>query len=375
MKISAIISEYNPFHNGHKYQIDKTKEITGCNAVIALMSGNFVQRADFAVFDKHIRSAAALNGGIDLVLENPTLSVLQSAEGYAHSAIFMLTKLNCVDYLVFGAECSDLNMLKSIAKLLAFEDEIFKNALYRELASGATFAAARGSAVSLILGKDAENILKQPNNLLAIEYLKAIFRQNSPIEPILIERKGTGHHSMTLNDGFASATLIRDLLLNDNDISGLVPNPEIYKNQKPFNAKFAEKAIISAIVLSSKEKLANCPDVSEGLENKIKSAAAKADNLEELFSLIKSKRYTHSRLRRIVLSAYLDIAKSDILKEPPYIKILNFNETGQQILNKAKKSALLPICKNATPLLKNSEAMSIWKKELEFDRVYDIFAK
>lgn len=375
MKISAIISEYNPFHNGHKYQIDTAKEITGCDAVIALMSGNIVQRADFSIFDKSIRASAALNGGIDLVLENPALSVLQSAEGYAYSAVATLTKLNCVDFLVFGAECSSLDDLNKIAQLLATEDNEFKNTLSQELSKGNTFASARGKTVAHFLGKDAENILKQPNNLLAIEYLKAIIRQDSSLKPILIKRTGADHNSMHSNNGFASATLIRENLLNKRSIANFVPRPAIYENQLPFDIKFVEKAIISSVLLLSKEKLAQCPDVAEGLENKIKDVVYKTDTLEELFTLIKSKRYTHSRLRRIILSAYLGITKDDIVKEPCYIKILDFNENGQKVLNYAKKTTLLPLCKNATPLLKNAYAMNIWKKELAFDKVYEIFSK
>lgn len=249
MKISAIISEYNPFHNGHKYQIDTAKEITGCDAVIALMSGNIVQRADFSIFDKSIRASAALNGGIDLVLENPALSVLQSAEGYAYSAVATLTKLNCVDFLVFGAECSSLDDLNKIAQLLATEDNEFKNTLSQELSKGNTFASARGKTVAHFLGKDAENILKQPNNLLAIEYLKAIIRQDSSLKPILIKRTGADHNSMHSNNGFASATLIRENLLNKRSIANFVPRPAIYENQLPFDIKFVEKAIISSVLL------------------------------------------------------------------------------------------------------------------------------
>lgn len=378
MKIAAVICEYNPFHNGHKYQIEMAREKTDCDAVVALMSGNFVQRGDFAVFDKVTRADAALCCGADLVIENPATFVLRSAEGYADAAVKTLSSLGCIDYLFFGAEHDCLDDLKRIAELLATENTEFKKLLGEYMAKGNSFPRARASAVSGILGKEAEEILGKPNNLLAIEYLKALIRQKSNLEPVLIQRICADHHSMTPNGAFASATYIREQILNGNyDALKLVPKEveEAYSNSVPFSDSAAGKAIMSAVCLMPKEKLKMTPDISEGLENKIKDAVMNCQSLDKIYESVKSKRYAYSRLRRAILCAFLGITEDDAKLSPKYIKPIAFNDVGQEVLNMAKKTASLPIAKNARAILKDSDAMSIWHRELEFDRIYEILIK
>ncbi len=378
MKVSAIICEYNPFHNGHKYQIDTARSLTGCDAVVALMSGNFVQRGDFAIFPKAVRADAAILGGIDLVLENPAQFVLRSAEGYASAAVYSLSSLGCVDYLIFGAECDDLNLLKKIAELLAFEDKRFKSLLSKALSHGSSFASARGYAIEHILGSYAANVLKQPNNLLAIEYLKAIIRQNSPLEAVLIKRVGAEHNSVKASENIASASHIRDEFLNGNT-SSLSYTPsflaELYKKSPHFSKTAADKAIISALCLMKKDNIASAPDISEGLHNKIKAEAMKAASLDSLITAVKSKRYAYSRIQRAILCAYLGITAEDNKTNPLYLKILNFNPVGQRVLNTAKKTASLPLAKNASAILNNKDALHLWQRELEYDSVYKLFSK
>ena len=378
MKTSAIICEYNPFHNGHKFQIDTARSITNCDAVIALMSGNFVQRGDFALFPKEIRAKAALSGGADLILENPTFCVLRSAEGYASAAVCTLTSLGCVDSLVFGAECDDIKLLTSIAKILISEDKSFCDILSCELSKGASYPAARGIAVGKILGSDAEEILKQPNNILAVEYIKAIIKQNSSLSPVVIQRKGAGHNSSEVSENIASASFIRDKFTQDK-ISALsfVPDTsaELYSKSSFFKVSSADKAIIASLNLKSASEIASAPDISEGLENKIKKEAALQNSLEALTDSVKSKRYAYSRIRRAILCSYLGITVEDAAQAPRYIKILDFNETGRAVLNTAKKSCTLPLVKNASAILKDEKSMAIWRRELEFDRIYDIFVQ
>lgn len=372
LKVAAIISEYNPFHNGHKYQIDKAREITGADKVIALMSGNFVQRGEFAAYSEPVRTSAAISCGVDLVLENPAIFTLRSAEGYASSAVYRLSAINCVDYLVFGAEHPYLNDITEIAELLAKEPYEYKSALSDALSSGKSFASARSVAVSGILGDKASKILKQPNNLLAIEYIKAIIKQNSPIKPILINRIGNLHDSEIPNGAFASASYIRQ---NIAECKKYVPKSayEIYKNEKPFVQTSFDASIISALTLISKEQLKNISGISEGLENKIKTEALKCNSLDSLISRIKSKRYTYSGIKRSLLCAYLNITKDDEQRIPEYVKILGFNENGRKILNRAKKISSIPIIKTASPILKNESAMEIYKREVEYSRIYEIF--
>lgn len=376
MKVSAIICEYNPFHNGHKYQIDTARSLTGCDAVVALMSGNFVQRGDFALFPKEVRTKAALIGGVDLVLENPTTFVLRSAEGYASAAVYTLSALGCIDYLVFGTESDDLDLLKSIANLLAFESKDFKNKLTAELSSGSSFASARGRVVGQLLGKTAETALSQPNNLLAIEYLKAIARQGSTLTPVLIKREGADHHSDIPTNNIASASYIRSQFIeNPYDALRFTPSAleELYRKSPYFPLDAADKAIISSLCLMSHESIAATCDISEGLENKIKAEAMRCSSLSELADCVKSKRYALSRIRRAILCSYLGITSETAKNMPKYIKIADFNDAGQSVLSAAKRLCTIPLAKNATPLLKDKYAMELWRRELEYDRIYEIF--
>lgn len=375
MKVSAVICEYNPFHNGHKYQLDEAKRLTGCDAVVALMSGSFVQRGEFAVYPKSIRTDAALLNGADLVLENIPLSVLRSAEGYASASVFTLSSLGCADYLIFGAECENLSVLQKIAGFFASESAEYKTALANELSLGASFASARSKAASLLLGNDVSEVLKAPNNLLAIEYLKAIIRQNSRLQPVLIPRRGAEHDSNTTSGKFASASLIRkELQKGSSTAFKYVPSDAatLCKNTNPFVQNAADTAIVSSLCLMSADKLAAAPGISEGLENKIKTEAMRCNTLDEIIAAVKSKRYAYSRIRRAILCAYLGITQNDVSQMPKYIKILGFNKTGQHVLNAAKKTASLPVAKSASPILKDSAAMNNWLRCLEFDRIYDI---
>lgn len=374
MKSYGIICEYNPFHNGHKYQIDYAKEKLSAGTVVALMSGNFVQRGAPAILSKEVRSEIAINCGVDLVIENPAFCVLRSAEKYADSAVFTMTALG-IDCLLFGAECESLDDLYKIAEFLSHENDDYKSALSEHLSKGLGYASARSEAISHILGKKYAEILSAPNNILAVEYIKAIIRQGSPIEPVAVKRMGSEHDSSSPSFGFASASLIRDMLREEKSVSPYVPKEafNIIKNAPLFIENSADASILSALCLKSGEEIANAPDISEGLENKIKAELLNCNNLDELIDAVKSKRYAYSRIKRSLLCSYLSLSKEDAQRKPEYIKILNFNEVGRAFLNKAKKEATLPVAKNASPLKKNSSAIQLWNRELYFDKVYDIF--
>ncbi len=375
MKISAVICEYNPFHNGHLYQLETAKKLIGHDAVVGIMSGNFVQRGTPAIIPKSTRAAVAIKNGVDLVLELPAVLTLQSAERYARNAISTLNAIGVIDTLFFGAECPDTDALMGIAGVLANEDFTYKHALRTHLDAGLSFAAARSNAIRDVIGSASAEILKTPNNILAVEYCKALIQTNSNITPYAIHRKAVDHDSTDFVDNFASATAIRELIKSGSDISDYVPQNtiELYNKSALFSIDKMGKALISHLCLMSTEELSNIADVSEGLENPLKRGAYLYSSLDEVLDSVKSKRYAYSRLRRIVLSAYLGITKQDTTLTPSYIRILDFNETGRTILNLSKKTATLPLAKNAGQIKDFPDAFKLWQRELIIDRIYKLF--
>ncbi len=374
MATLGIICEYNPFHKGHEFHIEKAREITGADTVVALMSGNFVQRGDVAIFDKQARCESALKCGADLVLELPTIMAMSTAERFASSGVAILDALNSVDYLAFGAESDDLDSLKQIAKILATEDENYKTALSSYLSEGLPFATAREKALSSVFEGEV-NLISSSNNILAVEYLKALLKLNAKMEPVLIKREGADYNSSEVSS-FMSATGIRKLINEGSSLNGFVPDAllPLYEKARVHSLLNMEKSIIANLCKISAEEIASLPDVSEGLHNKIKKAAMESDSFDALCDNIKSKRYAHSRIRRILLYSYLGITKEDMIA-PQYIKILGFNEKGQKLLNKAKQETNLPLVKNFNQIkaLQSPLAENLWKKELIFDRIYELF--
>ena len=277
--------------------------------------------------------------------------------------------------LVFGGESDDIEGFLKVAKFLCDETKEFKEFIAKEMEKGVSFPVAREKATEKVLGKDLSKLLSTPNNLLGIEYLKALIKLNSDIKPVVIKRKGADHNADKPVGNIASATNIRGNLSDGAGIDALVPQNVIELYQKPFEYDKAELTVLSAITLMSVEEIKNLPDISEGLENKIKTEALSAETLEDLIAKVKSKRYAYSRIKRALLCGYLGIDKDEIIKQAEYIKILDFNENGQKVLNSAKKTATLPLCKNASPILKSQSAMEQWKKELYRDKVYQLFYK
>ncbi len=377
MKIGAVVCEYNPFHKGHQYQLETARKELCLDAIVGVMSGNFVQRGDVAIYPKELRARAALSCGMDLVLELPAVLTLQSAERYARNAILTLNALGCIDTLFFGAECTDIDLLKRIAKTLVAEDTPFQAELKVGLNKGLSFAAARGEAIRSVIGNASAEFLSQPNNILAVEYLKALIRCNSSIQPVALPRKGANHNDIVPGQGFASASTIREQMTSDGDYTDFLPQKamSIYAERRPFSLVQMEQAVLSRICLMSKGELARIADVSEGLENAICREAMTADSLSSLIDSVKSKRYAYSRIRRILLNAYLGITKQDANLLPSYIRILDFNERGQEVLNLARKTATLPLAKHGGQIKDTPAALSLWQRELALDRVYRLFGE
>lgn len=319
----AIISEFNPFHNGHKYLVQSVKNITG-ESVIAIMSGNFVQRGEVAIADKFERAKIALNNGVDLVVELPTVYAVSNAQRFASCGVEIAKSFDCVNYLAFGCEVNDINLLKTAAD--ALDDVNVKEIIAESMKNGDYYPRALENAVNTMFGNDVSQVLSQPNNILAAEYLRAL--NNSGISPLPIKRTGVEHDSSSANKNIASASLIRQLMRNGDDVSNLVPNL-VSKITYP---KHLERAVIVKLRSMSKKDFAKLPDVNEGLENRIFDSVRKNNSVEETISAIKTKRYTHARLRRIITCALLGITEE--LQQIPckYARILGFSNEGKKLL-------------------------------------------
>ena len=365
MKISSLICEYNPFHNGHKYIIEKMRE-NGSDIIIACMSGNFTQRGDLAVFDKYSRTRTALENGIDLVIELPVTYACATAEKFAFGGVYTLNSVGCTDAIYFGSECGDIDSLKETADILQSPE--LSDKIKYHLSLGQTFAKARENAVAEISEISAD-ILKSPNNILGIEYIKALNKLNSPISPKTIQRIGSEHDSTITTQNFASASLIRQMIYENNtDYFNYIPQkniPEIHQLSK------LETAFLYKLRTMSIEDFANLPDISEGLENRLYSAVKNACSIEEILQTVKTKRYTLARLRRILLHAFLNISRKDCDILPQYIKILGFTQNGKNILRIMRDTATLPVIMRYSDVKKLSPtAQYLYEIENRCDDIY-----
>ncbi len=346
-KVLGIIAEYNPFHNGHVYHVNESKKAVGANYTVAIMSGNFVQRGDTSLTDKWTKARMALLNGIDLVIELPVIYSVSSAENFASGAIKILDSLKIVDYLSFGSELCDVNLLNDFANVLYEEPKEYISILNHELGKGFSYPKARENALLIYLNdiRKYANILSSPNNILAIEYLKSLKQDKSNIVPFSIKRNKVDYNDTNIVDGFASATAIRKIALT-NDVWSLrraMPKSsfdimyECLRSGKTVaNLSKFEQTIIYNLRRMTLEEIADLPDVSEGLEHAIKNAANACNTIDELISIVKSKRYTVTRLKRALLHCLLGITKKDILnskKVVPYIRVLGFNEQGKELLS------------------------------------------
>lgn len=342
MAVFGIVAEYNPFHNGHKYQIDKIKK--DGDTVVAVMSPNVVQRGNFAFFDKWIRTRAALVCGVDLVIELPSFYALSTAELFAEGAVKMLDALGFVDYLCFGSESADVDGLKKAA---ALTDDANVNEKIKELLkSGITYAKAREQAICEI-SPQLEKIISQPNDILAVEYISALNKIGSKIIPCPIKRVGVGHDEQNTNEEFASASYIRENP-NRDTFKKLTPeecskiyNEAIEKGDFSNGVEKLYNALVLKLRMASPDSVKNLPDVSEGLENRIIKAAKEAESLASLCEKIKSKRYTLARIRRILMYALLDFSKDLKEIEPQFIRILGANSKGLDLFS--RKTNKLPV--------------------------------
>ena len=343
--ILGIVSEYNPFHNGHLHHLEVSKQITKTDFSVVVMSGNFVQRGDTSLINKWVKTEMALKAGIDLVIELPTVYAISSAENFADGAIKILNSLGVVDFVSFGSEIGEITPLNDIANILYREPKEFSSLITAQLKSGLSFPRAREIAINQFFGtsKKYSEILNNPNNILGIEYLKSLKKHRIHIRPLTIKLDYSDYNSTKIKKGIASATAIRTMIENKKNVHYVVPfetyellDEEINSGRIIPNLSVFEKEIIYTLRRMTLSEIANIPDVSEGLENKIKLAANNFNTLPELIANIKSKRYTQSRIQRILLYALLNITQKDInssKRVTPYIRVLGFNKHGKRIIS------------------------------------------
>ncbi len=391
MKICGIVAEYNPFHNGHFYHIEKTKAETGCDSVVCVMSGNFIQRGLPALFDKWTRTKMALQNGVDLVIELPTFYATASAEYFAQGSIGLLDSLGVVDNLSFGNSCNDIKVLKRIANVLYLEPDGYKKELQKEIKRGVSYPIARSNALTSFLKKEIDEkvlsqILLDSNNILGIEYLKALLYCNSSMEPIAIERTGGNYNSVYVDGNICSATAIREMLFNHEtkQLTNVMPtssfeilNNEILSGKSPMFLNNFEKEIMYEIRKKTITDLQDIADVSEGLENLIKKSVGECTSVDDLIELIKSKRYTKTRIQRIILHILLGITKTeteDYKHNPQYIRVLGFTKNGEKILSKITSKSNMPVVTSVSKFLKNANepASKMIQKDILATDIYTL---
>lgn len=362
MKTVGIICEYNPFHLGHQKQIRRIREEFGQEAtVVCLMSGNFVQRGMPAIFDKSLRAQAAIDCGADLVLELPTVYALSSAEGFAAGGVKILSPF--CDCLCFGSESGSADALMAAARASLAPE--FSPLLHTALETGCSFAAARQQALEK-MGVDA-GLLTHPNDILAVEYCKAILAQGSAMQPLPILREGNYHDHMPDAEN-PSATSIRQLIAQNRSMDNYVPAEavEIFWNAPIHTLADGERAVLARLRTMSDGDFEALPYGSEGLWRKLMHASRSCSTLEEILAATKSKRYARTRLDRMVMCAFLGITKTELETPAPYVRVLGLRQSGIPALKQARKTGLFPHIGEKTGL-------EYEKREQQWDDLYGLF--
>ena len=344
---TGIVCEFNPFHNGHKYLVEKAREITG-EPIIAVMSGSFTQRGEVALTDKFSRAKAALLCGVDLVLELPAVYAVSNAERFAKCGVKILSSFSDMNYLAFGCETDDVSKLKKAAE--AHNDKEIQALVSQGMKNGGYYPKVLEESVKAIYGEEIAQILSTPNNVLAVEYIRNL---SDKIQTVPIKRMGVSHDSDKTYGEFASASKVRELMHKGEDASGFLPitPDEITCPER------LETATLYKLRSMTLDEIAALPDVTEGLENRIYAAVREHNSVEEIIATIKTKRYTHARIRRILTSALLGITEKMQNTEAEYVRVLGFTSQGAALLKNCNLPVItsvakgLKLCKNVQTLL------------------------
>lgn len=392
-RVLGIIGEYNPFHNGHLYHMMQSIEQTNANYTICVISGNFVQRGNTSIIDKWTKAEMALKGGADLVIELPTVYSVSSAENFAEGAVKLLNSLGIVDNIAFGMEAKDISLLNNIATVLYQEPKEYITILNHELSKGISFPKARENAVMIYLNdiKKYINVMTSSNNILAIEYLKALKKLRSTMYPVGIPREKVLYNDEFIVDDFASATAIRRMITRGEyeEIRKVMPKfsynllaNSVNQGKYVIDLAIFQKEILYILRKMTVDEIAQLPDVSEGLENAIKNASDSCNNLMDFISIVKSKRYTQTRIQRILLYILLNITKKDMYisrKTVPYARILGYSQKGKELISKIynanPKITLITSVKNFFDSSNNKTYKHMLSKDILATNIYTLAYK
>lgn len=389
MNICGIIAEYNPFHNGHLYQLKKAKELSNADYTIIIMGGNFMQRGTPAIMDKYTRAKVALSCGADMVIELPSYYSTGSAEYFALGAISLLDKLGSVTHICFGSECGDVALLSKIAKILQEESPEFQNCLQSHLRSGETYPSARTSALMKIAPELSADIsvLNSPNNILGIEYIKNILKLNSSIIPLTTKRYGSGYHDMRLGINQSSATALRQALWSGvkiNELSSQLPEQsfkildEYFKNNELIHLNDFSEILYYKLLAERDKGFTDYVDVSQALSDRICNNLYKFDGYEAFCDLLKTREVTYSRISRCLYHILLNMQKNDLEKfinelgVTPYARVLGFRKEAGDLLSEIDKHTSVPLITklaDASQIL-SAPAYEMLKKDITVNDIY-----
>ncbi len=389
MNICGIVAEYNPFHNGHLYQLQKAKELANADYTIIIMGGNFMQRGTPAIMDKYTRAKVALSCGADLVIELPSYYSTGSAEYFALGAVSLLEKLGAVTHICFGSECGDINLLQKIAGILLEESPEFQNCLQSHLRSGETYPSARTAALIKIAPELSANIsvLNSPNNILGIEYIKNIMKLESSITPLTTKRYGSGYHDMRLGINQSSATALRQALWSGVKISELVSQlPEqsfhiledYLQNNELIHLNDFSEILYYKLLAERDNGFTDYVDVSQALSDRICNNLYNFDGYEAFCDLLKTREVTYSRISRCLYHILLNMRKSDLdsyineLGVTPYARVLGFKKEASPLLSEIDKYTSIPLITklaDASQIL-TAPAYEMLKKDITVNDIY-----
>ena len=364
MKTAGIIAEYNPFHQGHAYHIEQTRQMTGADYIIVVLSGDFVQRGAPAFLPRQELVRMALEGGADLVFELPSTHSCTSAEFFAESGVRLLNGLGCVDFLSFGSEAGEISQLFQLADFLVKEPESYRRVLQAGLKSGLSFPAARQAAL-LECFPDAQTVLASPNNILGIEYCKALIRLQSPIRPVTVTRTGSGYHDTDFHQDFPSATAIRRHILQKPRESQCSEQYHFPMEEEDFSLLFRY-----LLLTTGKEQLCSIQDISRDLANRIYNCRYRFQSYGQFVSLLKTRELTYSRISRALFHLFMDLQQIPILS---YARLLGFRRSAAPLLSKIKESSVLPIVTkvSAASRILPPEAAALLEQNIRISERYE----
>ncbi len=393
MKTVGIIAEYNPFHNGHAYQIAKAKEVTGADYCIVVMSGDFVQRGAPALMNKYLRAESALKNGADIVLELPVYYALSSAEYFASGAVALLDKLGITDTLCFGSECGDISLLSEFASQLLSESEQFKEILNRQIKSGVSYPTARNIALQAVAPHLSAHmdVMTSPNNILAIEYCKAIRRRSSSMIPYTIHRAGASYHDASLDAYYSSALAIRSALVGTGSLSSIkeqVPSSvyalmnEHYGIDYPILAADLSTLLHYQLLSEQKTGYTVHPDIDQELSDRISRMLPKYRDYPSFCELLNTKNRTYTRIARSLMHILLHMNQEDLTDYCQndyifYARMLGFRKDAGPLLSAIKEKSSIPLISklaDAAPLLTDT-GVKMLDKDIYASHIYQLVAQ